>query len=87
LARLPFIRDEWICLEVLDDLWVAREELVLELQHTRVRDDVTYAFEGSQREVGHWKLEREAFADQSVDVGAVFERVDARDHAARAVSE
>ena len=66
---------------------IAREVLVVELQHVRVRRQVADALEDGEREVGRVHLERKALADQTGDLVLILQRVDARDHAARAVAE
>ena len=71
----------------LHDFGIARKVLVLETQHVRMRREVAQALEDGQREIGRRHLEGEALADESRELGLVFERVDAGDDAAGAVPE
>ena len=87
LRRLRLVRDERIGVHRRHDLRIAREVLVLEVQHVRVRRDVAQPLEHREREVRRGHLEREALADQPRELRLVLERVQARDDAAGAVTE
>lgn len=70
-----------------DSLGVAREVRVLQGEHVRVRPQVAQSLHHGQHEIGGWHAERKALADQSGELVLVLEHVDARHHAAGAVSE
>ena len=85
--RLHLVRGQRIVVQRLNRLRIAREILVLELEHRKPRGDVAQPLDGGEGEAWRRHLEREALADEAGELGLVLERVDRRDDAAGTVAE
>src|SRR5262249_16560608 len=70
-----------------DDVRIAREVLVLELQGWQVWCDVGQPRDGRQRKAGRRHLKGEVFTDEPGQLGLVVEDVRGRRHAACAVTQ
>ena len=87
LGRLRLVRDERVVVHELYNLGIAREQFILEVKDVGVRGEVANAFENRESKIRCWNLVGKTFADQTSEFGWVFERIDARHDAARAVTE
>src|SRR5436309_2422038 len=87
LCGLRLVRDEGVVVHDLDNLGVAREEFVLEVEDMRMRRDVAQAFENGERKIGRRDLVSKTLADQTSEFSRVLQCIEARDDTARAVTE
>ena len=81
------VRDERVFVHCLHDLGIAREILVLEVQHVCVRRDMAQSLERGKSEGGRRHLEGEALADWCCQFRLMLERIEARHDTAGAVTQ
>src|SRR5271169_5235070 len=72
---LSLVGDERVVVHGLHHLGIAREVLVLEVQHVGVWCEVAYSLDDSECKVRSRHLEGETFANQSSEFGLVLEGV------------
>ena len=85
--RLHLVRGQRIVVQRRDRLRIAREVLVLQLQHRQPGGDVAQALDRREGKAGRRHLEGEALADEPGELGLVVEHVADGDDAAGAVAE
>jgi hypothetical protein len=81
------VRGERVVVQSLDRFRIAREILVLELEHREARGEMTQSLDRGQREPRGRNLKREALAYEAGEFCLVFERVNRGDDTPGAVAK